>query len=190
MGTRLRPGMVTLSQAARQLHVGLSRARSFVAAGRLVAAPPGTHARIIWVDWESVVSLRRAGVGPPRPRGRPARPAPVEDWLTPKQAAAELGVDVTTLENYLKRGWLVAEQAGPHRRIRIRREDLEAFRWAALAAHAEAARRAGVAPAGPPPGGDRARLDVRRIRGKWRRFSREAVEAARRDLRADRPPID
>jgi excisionase family DNA binding protein len=55
---------------------------------------------------------------------RPAR-AEGKDYLTPEQAADELGVHVQTVRGYVRSGKLVALRLAGERAIRIRRSDLE-----------------------------------------------------------------
>ena len=62
--------------------------------------------------------------------GSPGQSVPAgggEDFLSPEQAAAELGVHIQTLRGYIRRGKLAAFRLAGARAIRIRRSDLQAL---------------------------------------------------------------
>ena len=83
--------------------------------------------------------LKRTGVTSPALRAaaarirrrenesQPAGPAPIaqgREYLSPEEAAAELGVHVQTLRGYIRSGKLPAARLAGERAIRVRRQDL------------------------------------------------------------------
>ncbi|HJN17156.1 MAG TPA: helix-turn-helix domain-containing protein [Armatimonadota bacterium] len=68
-----------------------------------------------------------------------AQPIPEREWLRPKQAADYLGVSVSTLYGWRKRGLVKFYQIGP-RAVALRRRELDEL--------------SDATPAGPPPDDD------------------------------------
>lgn len=88
----------------------------------------GERYRLAPADWRRLL----AAIEPPRDaRPGPAGPAhpqparPLEDLLTPEEAAAAIGVHVQTLRGYIRSGKLPAFRVAGERALRIRRDDLQ-----------------------------------------------------------------
>lgn len=75
-------------------------------------------------SWRTAIASRKQDAGEEREQ-QPSSRRVVRDYLTPEDAAEELGVHVQTLRAYVRSGKLPAHRLAGERAIRIRRIDLE-----------------------------------------------------------------
>lgn len=75
--------------------------------------------------WRAAAAAVPRAISEDGQAGEPSPAPPARDYLTPEQAAEELGIHVQTLRVYVRTGKLPAMRLAGERALRIRRRDLE-----------------------------------------------------------------